>query len=402
MVGLPREIQLQETRPTFLAVDELSEADAAAIEDTKLFELEYPSPRNGHRFVINSPRTVGVVPIHADLRVRITPKVSIGSLFGMMEMAYGLASTHFYRGTTEATTVDEAFALFADLLARGVLRRVRRGLHADYVEVTETLGTLRGSLDLAGTMRDEALGKTGFHCRHSLLTTDVDHNGVLLAALDRIPRMSLEAGTPESVRFALRVMRGVATLREYSGNDIASLRYTRLNADYAELHALARFFIETVGPGMEVGRHASLPFRVDMPVIFEAFAANALRESLDGALTVDDATRVELVGDFGLELKMDVVLRESGSGRSLAVLDAKYKPSARPTQDDLNQVVTYATALGVRRAVLLYPLAVAPSSILVGDVLVTSLGLDLSRRLSEATDAVASQLRSLLGIEPLH
>jgi 5-methylcytosine-specific restriction endonuclease McrBC regulatory subunit McrC len=52
---------------------------------------------------------------------------------------------------------------------------------------------------------------------------------------------------------------------------------------------------------------------------------------------------------------MDIVIRHAVNDKPLLVLDTKYKHGHQPSNGDVYQMVSYATALGVNQTLLLYP-----------------------------------------------
>ena len=151
------------------------------------------------------------------------------------------------------------------------------------------------------------------------------------------------------------------------------------------MHGLARFLIEHSGPGIDIGRHEFLPFSVNMPNLFEAFVAEWLKQNLPAELKVDSQYHVRLDANAELSFHIDLVLRERASGTAVAVLDTKYKPSERPDERDIQQVVSYAVELGVTRAFLVYPFGISnPILVRVGNVDVETVGYDLNFPIEEA------------------
>jgi 5-methylcytosine-specific restriction enzyme subunit McrC len=83
-------------------------------------------------------------------------------------------------------------------------------------------------------------------------------------------------------------------------------------------------------------------------------------------------------------IDIDLVLQNTVTGE-LYVLDTKYKSPEKPSQDDINQIVAYATAKNCRNAVLIYPTSlVKPLNILMGKIRVRSMTFALDGDLEQA------------------
>jgi 5-methylcytosine-specific restriction endonuclease McrBC regulatory subunit McrC len=88
-----------------------------------------------------------------------------------------------------------------------------------------------------------------------------------------------------------------------------------------------------------------------------------------------------------------LVLRDRLSGHALAVIDVKYKMAEQPSEDDIQQVVAYAVELGVSQAHLVYPFSLShPVQAKIGNVKVSTIGIDLSRPFSETWETVAQSI----------
>ena len=52
----------------------------------------------------------------------------------------------------EGETFDDIYDLFAEILARGISYQLKQGLHREYVPKNESLQTVRGKIDINGTI----------------------------------------------------------------------------------------------------------------------------------------------------------------------------------------------------------------------------------------------------------
>jgi 5-methylcytosine-specific restriction enzyme subunit McrC len=390
-----KSLELNEDCKTYLDSSQLTEQEAVDLQSSGHFDVEFPSPVNGRRYVVRTPRTVGLIPISRDFFVRILPKVPIANLFGMLELVYRLPSLKFFPGAASVSSVDDVYGRLAEMLARAVLERSRKGLYSEYVSCEEECVVVRGRVDVQASIALQMRGRHGLYCNYSFPTTDIIDNRLPLSAIDRIPRLQLVGGAPlDSVRLARRALQTAVSLGEYRGRDCAGRRYNRLNSDYRTIHALARFFLDTMGPGLMAGEQEFLPFCLDMAMLFQDFVAESLKHRLADRYLVSRQHRLQTGGDIGLTFVMDVVISDP-FGHAIAVLDTKYKPESRPSPDDVYQVVAYATHLGITRAVLVYPTPVVPISTRIGGVDVTALGFGIGGSLPSAIDRFLGDLVSI-------
>jgi 5-methylcytosine-specific restriction enzyme subunit McrC len=398
---LMRTLEIREGEKRYLTRDELSTEQALAIDASGFVKIQFPSPANRQQFVLEAANVVGLLPLPGDLLIRITPKVPIANLFGMLEMVHELASFRFYEGIGHVEAIEDIYARLARLLARRVSQRVRRGLYAAYLPVEEASLTVRGRIDVAESVRLRARGSVALHCVYCVLTVDIEDNQILLWALDRIPRLKLSSGqAPREVHIARRALLGSVRLTEVSPSVCRNRTYNRLNADYELMHALARFFLERMGPGVAYGEHAFLPFTVNVATLFQEYVVTTLRRHLPPGLSLSRQYMVAPEGDFQLQFSLDIAIRHERSGAVLAVVDAKYKKHPKPSPDDAQQVIAYAAQVDAREAVLVYPFDVlSPGSVRIGrerPIRLTNLSLPLDRDLESASATFALSLFQML------
>jgi len=92
---------------------------------------------------------------------------------------------------------------------------------------------------------------------------------------------------------------------------------------------------------------------------------------------------VDIGQDGRIKFNIDLVVSERDTEKALFVLDTKYKAPDHPGNDDISQVVTYATAKGCHEAILIYPKPLNLDE-RVGKIRVRSLTFSLDGDLEEA------------------
>ena len=159
----------------------------------------------------------------------------------------------------------------------------------------------------------------------------------------------------KTVRRCYRGLQGVTSLQQFNFSDCIGRLYNRLNGDYEILHGLCRFFLEQCGPMHSSGSHTMFPFLIDMAHLYELFVAEWLRANLPEGFTLQIQANVNFSGANRLKFIIDLVICDLATGRTLCVLDTKYKSPITQANDDISQVVTYAEIKGCKDAILIYP-----------------------------------------------
>lgn len=320
---------------------------------------------------------VGVVHITPDLELRIAPKIPIRNLFRMIERVWDIDVIDA-ENLTRSVSLPDILDSLALIFARRVISRTRRGLWRGYCSRSEALGTVRGRINMPRHLRHPRADR--IECTWGEQVLDNRENRVLLAALDRLLRSpSLSDRTRPPLRAAWRglLSRGVTIERTPSLDDGLG---TTLNAehrrDYRTLHALCRFFLENTAPSHIAGDDLSPSFLIDMPHLYERYVALELEESLarsrpDLSLSRQERARVGERGE--VTFIFDILIRDRRSGRTLMVIDTKYRLPEGKINRDIYQVVAYAAQQSCREALLLYPEEPGEKiDVKVGDVRVRS------------------------------
>jgi 5-methylcytosine-specific restriction enzyme subunit McrC len=387
-------LELVEFQTVSLPKDELPAGIGERIwrEFGKQVTVEFPSPKTGGRWELTNRGWAGYLPITAELGVRLAPKVPIGNLFRMLEYAYDLKSLRFFKDLTDLAALEDVYSRLAELLARRILDRIRRGLYQAYEPRSGNLAFMRGRLDTTRAITTP--WRVALPCQYTERTPDVEDNRLLAWTLERIGRSGIGSGKARaSVQKAHRALQGMVSVQPFSGRDCVGRTYTRLNEDYATLHALCRFFLEHTGPSHELGDRSMLPFVVNMDTLFEQFVAAWLRAHLPSELKIRVQETVTVVENSQVSFRIDASIVDRSSNRVLCVLDTKYKSASRIRPDDVAQVVAYAEIKGATEGVLVYPEDLAsPASADVGHIRVRTLAFSLDGDLDASGKSVLGML----------
>jgi 5-methylcytosine-specific restriction enzyme subunit McrC len=288
----------------------------------------------------------------------IRPKVPLRNLLYFLDPALALPSVPDRVTVAEGT---ELLDVLAGLFARLLAERTAAGLHRDYAERAEQGPFLHGRLDVPAQMRESPVRKEQLHSRSDDLTADVPCNRVLKATAEHLLNSTLlGADEAAALRQALAGFDGV----QATGLDPDTFHRVmpeRLPEGYRPLLDLCRLLAEGLVPDGSPGPAPAPAFLLDMERAFErhltrgVVAAFAGRQRWNVAVQPRHVANRAVEGQPDLSLRPDLVLARDG--RPLLVVDAKWKrlPADALVTDDVYQVLAYATLVGARGAVLVYP-----------------------------------------------
>ena len=346
--------------------------------------VDFPTPKTDGQWQLTSQGWVGFIPCSPELGIALRPKVELENLFRMLEYAYNLKSFQFLAGLVDCTSLEDFYERLANVLARRVLDRGRRGFYRAYVPEADELPFIKGRLNIRQTLQRPWQVK--LPCNYQEHTADIEENQILCWTLSRIAQsgMCTERVLP-TVRRASHALRGLASIMPFKPCDCIGLLYNRLNDDYQPLHALCRFFLEHSGPGHEFGNRKMLPFLVNMERLYELFVAEWLKTHLPPDFILRVQEKVDVGEEQKISFKIDLVLYDGATGEPLCVLDTKYKAKEQPTPDDVAKVTAYAEMKGCTEAILVYPTQLQkPLHASIGKIKTKSMVFQLAGKLEEA------------------
>jgi 5-methylcytosine-specific restriction enzyme subunit McrC len=324
---------------------------------SRQIDLEFPSPKTNYHWQLNNQGWVGHIPVADSLHLALTPKTSIHNLFRMLEYAYRLQSFKLLDGTIESKTLTELYERLANILAKRILDRARKGYYRAYISEEGRLPFVRGRLDLHHALTKQ--WEVALTCHYQEHTADIEDNQLLTWTLFRIARNSAVRSEKvrATVRRAYRSLQNLTTLTPFQPQACANRLYHRLNQDYHPLHALARFFLEQQGPSHQLGDRTMIPFVIDMARLYELFVAEWLRLNLPETLILKTQHQFLIDEANNLQFIIDLLIEDAVTGEIRYVLDTKYKVPDRASTTDIQQVGFYAHDRKAREAILVYPVA---------------------------------------------
>lgn len=304
-----------------------------------------PADRRGSYRLVNTGH-VGTI-VAPGCRLVLRPKLPLRNLFHLLDPA---ANVEVFADRAAPQTGTEALDFLANRLAFLLEERSAAGLHRAYVECADAGPYLQGRLDVAAQLRDGAV-RQRVHRRYDDLTDNVPCNQIPRTVAELLLRSPLLGSAARSaLRRALAPFALVSdvTLGETA---FAAAERDRLTEAYRPLLGLCRLLASSLAPGGAAGATDCPAFLLDMERVFEDYVTRGVVAAC-GARGLDVAAQQTFAASSaGLPMRPDVVVTRRGE--PTLVLDVKWKRAA--AADDLYQVIAYATALGVRRTLLVYP-----------------------------------------------
>lgn len=249
---------------------------------------------------------------------------------------------------------DYILDIFAEILYRGVSEQLKQGLYKEYIERHETLSTMRGRLDINGTIRNIIQRKRCLDCEYDELSINNQLNSILKSTMLLLVRSEdVNTKRKRQLRSILPFFNDIdeCNLRNVRWS---AMRFQRNNRSYRMLMNICYFIVDCSLLTTESGNLRMPTFSDEhMNRLFERFVLNYYKRHYPSLKPNADAIKWNILEDDeseGLELlpsmQSDITLH--GEDHTL-IIDTKYYSAMMQSQYDkksihsgnLYQIFTY-------------------------------------------------------------
>jgi 5-methylcytosine-specific restriction enzyme subunit McrC len=288
----------------------------------------------------------------------IRPKVPVASLCHLLAPTDPVPESE---DRVRAVPRTKVLDFLTGRLARLMAERATAGLHRAYTERAGHGPFLQGRLDLAAHLRETPGHKDRFHCRYEEFSADVPCNQMARATAELVLRSPLAGeGAKATLRQALEGFAGVSSVPLDDGL-FRKAGPTRLTEAYGPLLDLCRLLADGLTAGTDAGPTPCPAFLLDMERVFERYVTAGVVRAFTSAGRYTVSVQPLHIANRAVPGQPDLLMRPDvmvdREGLPALVIDAKWKslPGSPLVTDDVYQVLAYCVALGVGRAVLVYP-----------------------------------------------
>lgn len=262
--------------------------------------------------------------------------ILIKNIFYMLSYSFQILKRGQYRevANEEFSNIED---LFAEIIVKGVRVQVRQGLYSEYVPRSEALPTVRGKIDLDGTIQLKVAQRLQVSCDFDEFSEDNQLNQVLKATmLLLLGSAQVKPARRKELRQLLPFFQNV---REVPRSQLRTMleqaltmTYQRNNQNYRVLVNVCYFVLMSWLNSDQSGQFKMREFTDEqMPKLFEKFVLEYYRQEYSNRLTANDsniewqvddresATHVEQLPG----MHTDITLRNRHNHQVL-IIDTKY------------------------------------------------------------------------------
>ena len=220
---------------------------------------------------------------------------------------------------------DEIYDLFAEILARGISYQLKQGLYREYVAKNESLQTVRGKIDINGTIANRMRRSQQIACDYDELSENNIYNRILVTTVSILIKHSdVKKDKKSKLKKLMLFFQNVEPIdvRIIRWN---ALRFDRNNRNYRMLLYICYFLLNEWLLTTEEGKYKMREFSDEhMERLFEKFVLEYYKKHYPAAKAapikwnvVDEETDMSILPT----MKTDILL--SLEPRTL-IIDTKY------------------------------------------------------------------------------
>lgn len=274
--------------------------------------------------------------------------IPIQNIYYMLTYAFHILNEQGYK-----KIATEPFSNTADLMAaileRGLTSQVKRGLGKEYIPRTEVLSSLRGKIDIAESIKTQALLKKQLVCTYDEFSVNGKMNRIIKSTVLLLLKTDISKERKKRLRKLLVYFADVEVIDLYSVD--WHIHYARNNQTYRMLISICYLIVKGL---LQTNAEGTVKFMTyldeqRMCRLYEKFILEYYRKEFP-MITVN-ASQIHWQLDDNMDfmlpmMKSDIML---SYGEKVLIIDAKYYTHTTQTQYDtrtlhsgnLYQIFTY-------------------------------------------------------------
>ena len=169
--------------------------------------------------------------------------ILIRNIYYMLAYAFQELRQNNY-AEIEGETFDDIYDLFAEILSRGISYQLKQGLYREYVSHNESLLTVRGKINMSGTIRNRMRNNQHINCDYDMLTEDNIYNQILVATTHILLKHSdVKKDAKMRLKKLMLFFQNVSTIDVHTIH-WDGLRFDRNNKNYRMLLYICYFIVK--------------------------------------------------------------------------------------------------------------------------------------------------------------
>ena len=258
--------------------------------------------------------------------------ILIRNVFYMLSYAFQVLQQTNYKNVA-AEDFEQAEDLMAAILEKGVGQQLKQGLHKEYIPKRDVLPTIRGKIDLSGTIQEYLQQRKRIACEYDELSENNIFNQILKATI--LELLGSRKVSIERKHGLKKELLYFSNVDEIKVNSIqwSRLQISRNNRSYEMLMNICRLTLEGMLQTTDEGKNRLPNFLDDnMAGLYERFVREYYKQHYGKWLEVSAAeVKWDVSGGdkdgmikFLPKMRTDITLRDRKNRQRVHIIDTKY------------------------------------------------------------------------------
>ena len=253
--------------------------------------------------------------------------IPIKNVYYMLTYAFQELRKNNYEDV-EKENFENIQDMFAEILYKGMSHQLKQGLHREYILRNDTIPTLRGKLDINGTIRNQIRQKRLLACEYDELSENNIFNQIIKTTASILMReRTVKSSRKHQIKSIMPFLSGVDELNPFTIK-WSTLRFQRSNQTYKMLLNICYFVLDGMLLTTESGGYRMASFSDDhMSTLYEKFVLEFYRYHYKSLSANPDMIKWDVdydnspVIDLLPSMKTDITLHK---GPRTLIIDTKY------------------------------------------------------------------------------
>lgn len=249
--------------------------------------------------------------------------IPIQNVYYMLSYAFQVLNAQGYKNIATERFHNTA-ELMAAILAKGIAIQIKRGLGKEYIPQTEALSALRGKLDIAESIKTQAILKKQMVCTYDDFSVNGTMNRIIKATVELLLKSDISKTRKKELRKLMVFFLDVEPIDLYSVN--WNIQYNRNNQTYRLLISVCYLVVKGLLQTNSDGSIRLMDFLDEqrMHRLYEKFILEYYRKEFPEITANSSKIPWQLDDGNGTmlpEMNTDIMLTY---GNRVLIIDAKY------------------------------------------------------------------------------
>ena len=257
--------------------------------------------------------------------------IPIQNIYYMLSYAFQILTEQGYKNIATEKFENTA-ELMAAILAKGISLQIKRGLGKEYIQKTEALSSLRGRIDIAGSVKTQTMLKKQLICKYDDFSVNTTMNRIIRSTVDLLLRSDISKERKKELKKLMVYFGDVEPIDLHTVN--WNIRYNRNNQTYHMLISVCWMVVKGLLHTNSEGSTRLMDFLDEqrMCCLYEKFILEYYRREFPQITA--NAAQIPWQLDDGIGMMLPVMQSDImlTYKEKILIIDAKYYSHTTQTQ----------------------------------------------------------------------